>query len=156
MNPQGRVDLPVLDLLSAIAGLPFLVRILQMNHKSREICRYASMACSEATPSNPCVAELANLLLHPDSGLGHHDRIITVPEKLVEGMDLRSLSGRIMILAENICKSQERFHIWPSESIANLDMHSSRVINVLVGHLHNAIGEGQGTRNCDTTIDRNV
>ena len=125
------------------SGLPFLVRILQKNHKSREICRYASMACSEATPSNPCVAELANLLLHPDSELGHHDRIITVPEKLVEGMDLRSSSGRIMILVENICKSQEHFYIRPSKSIANLDMHSSRVINVLVGHLHNAVAKGR-------------
>ena len=127
-------------------GLPFLVRALQKNPESRSLCSFASMAYSKTEASNPWVARLADLLLNPDSGLGYHDRIDTVPARLVDGMDLSSSAKRIKILAfkiRDLLKRESYCHIPRHRSIAAMDRGGPPVVNALIGHLCSALANGR-------------
>ena len=150
VSESVRRRLAVVSLRLKERGLPFFLKLLRKDLKSMWVCSYASLLCSKVNASDPRIADIADSLLNPDSGLTHHDRTDTVPSALVNGMDLSSSKRRIQILAYKLKSHLDRndtfyFHLY--DTVAGLDKDGPHVANALASFLRDALKRGMDLGN---------
>ena len=144
-----RRRLAFISLLLKERGLSFFLKLLRKDLKSASVCSHASLLCSKVNASNPRIEDIVDLLLKPDSGLKHFDRIDTIPATLINGMDLSSSKRRIQILAYKLKSHLERdmfrFHLY--DTVAELDKDGPYATNALASHLRDALKKGMDLGN---------
>lgn len=107
-----------------------------------ELDHYALLACLKTESSNPALAELADHLMSPSSGIPDYHKTHTIPTKLVEGMGLSSAIKRIEIIVYKIHAQMDLRHSLRIDrlgTLADVSPDSKFVMNAMVGRLCGAL-----------------
>ena len=118
------------------------IRHRRVSDSISELDHYALLTCLKIEPSNSALAELADHLMSPSSGIPNYHKTNTIPTKLVEGMGSSSAIKRIEIIVYKIHAQMDlrhNLHIDRLGTIADVNPDSKFGMNAMVGRLCGAL-----------------